>query len=268
VKINPVSSAQNATLKRIRALHQRSNRDKEGLFLLEGVKLLNEAYAKGVAVLDVVVSKSYWTEGMSDVEQSGINELHVVEDKVFKELMTTQTPSGIIAVAKTNHHALSECIKGDETLIVIGEAIQDPGNAGTLIRAAQAFGATGVVFTRGSVDAYNPKVVRGAMGALFSLPVVAGLDIGGAIAQLKQSKLRVVALEPSAGATVLSKAKLERPLAIVLGNEGNGLTNDARRAADELVAIPMDKSIESLNVAVCGSIVLYECARHFRTGGC
>jgi TrmH family RNA methyltransferase len=268
VKISPVSSAQNATLKRIRALHQRSARDKEGLFLLEGAKLLNEALAKGVSVLDVVVSKSFWTEGMPFVDQSNIAEMHVVEDKIFKELMTTNTPSGIIAVARTQQHTLSDSIKNGETLVVVGEAIQDPGNAGTLIRASAAFGASAVVLTRGSVDAYNPKVVRAAMGALFHLPVIVGLDTGTVLSQLKQSGFRVLALDPGARDRPLATASFKRPLAVVLGNEGNGLSAEAMKAADDLVAIKMSDTTESLNVAVCGSIVLYECARQFGSLGC
>jgi TrmH family RNA methyltransferase len=267
VKISPVSSAQNATLKRIRALHQRSARDKEGLFLLEGTKLLNEALAKGVAVLDVVVSKSFWTEGMPYVDQGNISEMHVVEDKLFKELMTTNTPSGIIAVAKTQQHVLSSSLKGGETLIVVGESIQDPGNAGTLIRASAAFGASAVVLTRGSVDAYNPKVVRAAMGALFHLPVVVGTDTGTVLSQLKQAGFRILALDPAAKRP-LATANFTRPLAVVLGNEGNGLSAEAMKGADELVAIEMSETTESLNVSVCGSIVLYECARQFASRGC
>jgi len=264
VKLTPVNSGQNATLKRIRALHQRSARDKEGLFLLEGAKLLNEAFAKGVAILDVVVSKSFWSAGLPQIDQGNIAELYVVEDRLFKELMTTQTPSGVLAVASTKPGQLEQCFKGEHSLIVVGEAIQDPGNAGTLIRAAMAFGATGVVLTRGSVDAYNPKVVRSAMGALFSLPVVTGLDLTAVIALLKQAGLEVVALDPDIQARSLSDINLHRPLAIILGNEGNGLSQEARSVADQLVAIPMSEGAESLNVAVCGSIVLYECARHFK----
>jgi TrmH family RNA methyltransferase len=264
MKVTPVTSAQNPSLKRIRLLHERAGREKEGLFLLEGAKVLNEAFARGITIHDVVVSKNFWTEGMPNVDQAHLNSMSVVDDKLFKELMTTQSPSGVIAVGTARQYSFADCLKGEETLVVVGEAIQDPGNAGTLIRAALAFGASGVVLTKGSVDAYNPKVVRSAMGALFALPVVTGVEAGTVAAQLKSANVRVLALEPSTGKR-LCDTNLRGSVAVVLGNEGNGLSQDALNLADELVTIPMTETTESLNVAVCGAIVLYECAQQRRS---
>jgi len=246
-------------LKQIRALHQRSARDKEGLFLIEGAKLLNEAFAKGVEVHDVVVSNSYWTQGMSQVNQDSLSNLNVVDDKLFKELVTTQSPCGVIAVGTSRRYNIDDCLRGETTLIAIGEAIQDPGNAGTLVRAALAFGCSGVVLTKGSVDAYNPKVVRSAMGALFSLPVVTGLELSTVVTLLRNHAVRVIGLEPTAK-TELESAQLNGAVAVLLGNEGNGLSADALKLADQLVTIPMTDTTESLNVAVCGAVVLYQCA--------
>jgi len=268
MKITPVTSAHNAALKRIRTLHERAGREKEGLFLLEGAKLLNEALARNITVHDVVVSQSFWTDGLPNVDQSGLSQsglssISVVEDKLFKDLMTTQSPSGVIAVGSARQFSFADCLRSEDSLVVVGESIQDPGNAGTLIRAALAFGASGVVLTKGSVDAYNPKVVRAAMGALFAVPIVAGIETAALAKQLKSANVRIIALEASAG-TRLGDANLRGNLAIVLGNEGNGLSQQALNLADELVNIPMTETTESLNVAVCGSIVLYQCAEQRR----
>lgn len=254
-----ITSAQNASLKRIRALHDRSAREKESLFLIEGPKLLNEALAKHVSVVDVVASKSFWLEGMPHLDQAQIETVSIVEDKLFKELMTTQTSCGVIAVARFRDTSLDECLQGARTLLVIGEGLQDPGNVGTLIRAALAFGASGLALIKGSVDPYNPKVVRSAMGALFALPVVLVDDLAELFRRLKEESIRIVALETHAEHS-LHATKLTGPIAILLGNEGNGLSTEARSFADELARIPISPASESLNVAVCGSIVLYQCA--------
>jgi TrmH family RNA methyltransferase len=259
MKIQPITSAQNAVLKRIRGLHQRSAREKEGLFLIEGAKVLNEAFAKDLPIHDVVVSKSFWTEGLPQLAQDRVAQLHIVEDKMFKELTTTQTPCGVVAVGSSKHSSLEDCLKDCQTLMVVADAIQDPGNVGTLIRAALAFGATGMVLGKGSVDVYNPKVVRSAMGALFSLPIVVGMEAKAAITRLKAKGVRVLALEASAAKRVDS-SDLTGAIAIVLGNEGGGLSPEVFLDADERISIPMSALVESLNVGVCGAIVLYQCA--------
>lgn len=261
MKAIPITSSSNSSLKRIRALHQRSVREKEGLFLIEGVKLLNEALEKGVQIQDVVVSESFGQEGLARIDdrQAGFGGVAIVSDRLFKDLATTHSPCGVVAVGSQRTCTLEQCLSGADPLLAIGESIQDPGNAGTLIRAALAFGCSGMVFSKGSVDVYSAKVVRAAMGALFSLPVVPAVELKSAIALIKARGLRILALEPTASNS-LDCADLSGPLAIVLGNEGHGLSADAHNLADELVTIPINEAAESLNVAVCGAIVLYQCS--------
>lgn len=259
MKITPVNSAQNPSLKQMRALHKREGREKQSLFLIEGPKLLNEAFAKGIDVRDVVASQKFFEQGLPNFDQTNVDVLHVADDKLFQDAVTTDTPCGIAAVGVVPKRRLEDCLKGNSTLVIIGEAIQDPGNAGTLMRAALALGATGIVLTKGSVDAFNPKVVRSAMGALFMLPVVTNIEITDVVQQLRFHNVRIVGLDMVADQS-LEHADLSGALAILLGNEGNGLTDEARHQSDELVKISMAAATESLNVAICGSIVLYQCS--------
>lgn len=259
MNIIPVNSSQNPSVKQLRALHQRAAREKQNLFLIEGPKLLNEAFAKGIEVRDVVASMAFYEEGLQHVDQSNLDSLHVADDRLFKEVITTQTSCGIVGIGVVPARTLEDCLRGAESLIVIGEAIQDPGNAGTLMRAALALGATGIVMTKGSVDAYSPKVVRSAMGALFLLPVVMGIELETVVLRLRAAGVRIVGLDMVADES-LETANLRGPLAIMLGNESNGLTKEARHHCDELVKISMSADTESLNVAICGSIALYQCS--------
>lgn len=260
MKIHSINSASNSILKRVRSLHERSSREKLGLFLLEGAKLLSEARQNDVALSDVIVSKSYLTSGFSAEDHLDFDEITVVDDKLFRELHTTATGCGIVAVAKMKSASLQDCFKGNQTLLAIAEAVQDPGNLGTMIRAALAFGATGLVATVGSVDAFNPKVVRSAMGASFSLPVITGITIEDLVGRLKEERIRIVGLETRANKPIW-EVDMTQALAFLFGNEGNGLTTRASQLADELVTIPMNGATESLNVAVSSAVVLFECAR-------
>ena len=260
MKITSISSASNSLLKKVRSLQQRSGREELGLFLLEGPKLLVEAKSKGVAVQDVIVSKSYWSTGFSANEDLNVEEITVVDDKLFRDLSTTSTPCGIISVGRIKTFSLEDCFKGTKTLIAVAEAVQDPGNLGTMIRAALAFGATGLVATAGSVDAFNPKVVRAAMGGLFGLPVVVGIKMEELVRRLKEENIRILALDPTAEKPFW-EIEMNQPLAFLFGNEGNGLSRQAAQLADELVSIPMTGDSESLNVAVSSGVVLFECAR-------
>jgi RNA methyltransferase, TrmH family len=260
MKINSISSASNSILKKVRSLQQRSGREEHGLFLLEGPKLLVEAQTKGVIVQDIIVSKTFLNSGFSSHEDLNIEEITVVDDKLFRDLCTTSTPCGIISVGKIKSHNLSDCFKGTRSLIAIAESVQDPGNLGTMIRAALAFGATGLVATAGSVDAFNPKVVRAAMGALFMLPVIVGIKTEELVKRLKEGNIRILGLDPRASKPFW-EVEMNQGLAFIFGNEGNGLTSQAAQLADELVTIPMAGEMESLNVAISSGVVLFECAR-------
>lgn len=256
MKLVPIESQTNALCQKVVSLHQRSKREKLGLFLLEGAKLLNEAFQKSIVLDAIIASKSFLAEGLPRVDQANFESIFIVDDKLFCKLNTTETSCGILAVARLKEHHLGELFDENRTLLVIGDAIQDPGNSGTMIRTALAFGATGIVFTKGSADPYNPKVVRSAMGALFSLPIVFDIEPIELVSQLRSQKTKLVGLEPSA-TKLLSQCDRRSPIAYAFGNEGNGLSKVLIEQADCLVQIPTAETTESLNVAVSLGIVLF-----------
>ncbi|SRR5579875_646137 len=256
MKISPITSETNQLLKRIRGLRQRSMREKTGLFLAEGAKLVAEAVSKGVRVKDVLVSQSFLKEGLGDSHAANIAAVSVVEDRLFAEVTTTEGPCGIVAVAEMPRWSPEQLFSGRAPLVVIADAIQDPGNLGTMIRTALAASASGLILTKGCVDPFNPKVVRSAAGSLFTLPHVGDLAIDHAIDLVKQHGLRVIACDPAA-ARMHWDVDLTTPVALAFGNEGQGFSPRVLARADESVAIPMGAASESLNVAVAAGIILF-----------
>ncbi|HEY9711885.1 MAG TPA: RNA methyltransferase, partial [Chroococcales cyanobacterium] len=219
MKVNAIKSASNTLLKRVRALHHRSHRDKLGQFILEGPKLVEEAFDKELDVKEVILSHSYWQDGIDrrlEERLTDINDVYVVEDKLFADLVTTATPCGVLALASKPRYKLSDCLKGDNTLLVIGEALQDPGNLGTIVRNCLAFGATGLVLTRGTVDPYNTKVVRSAMGALFGIPIVTDWEIGELLGELKEKQVKTVVLDAGAPRAIW-QISMMGPVAFIFG---------------------------------------------------
>ncbi len=256
MKINPITSADNQLLKKIRALSQRSGRERSGLFLLEGAKLVNEAFAKALRVRDVLVSQSFLKAGLGACQSANITAVSVVEDRLFKEVSGTECPEGILAVGEIPRHTLSDLTAGKTPLVLLAVGIQDPGNLGTMIRTAQAAGASCVVLTKGCVDPYNPKVVRAAAGALFTLPVVADLSPEDAIKSLQAKGIRIVACDPAAEAPYWGM-DMTGPLAIAVGNEGQGFSEAVLALADSTILVPMQNTCESINAAVTAGIVLF-----------
>jgi TrmH family RNA methyltransferase len=264
--VNSISSPSNALLKRIRGLHERKNREKSNAFLIEGAKGIAEAIAKNVRIRDLVVSESFWKQQGQAVVGHEIDVVTVVDDKLMRDISTQTTPAGILATAEMPRFAWDEVFEakdGQAPLVVIAHSIQDPGNLGTIFRTALAASATGVVCTRGTVDCFNPKVVRAASGALFAMPCVWDVSFEDAIAHMRERGVRVVAAEPTASETLFD-CDLRGPVAIVLGNEGQGFTAADLELVDQQVSIPMNPASESLNVAICGAIVLFNVVQQRR----
>ena len=265
MKILPIISSSNPLLKTIRLLHDRSGRTKTGLFLVEGTKPVEEAFAKGLSIKSVVVSQTYLKHAQARLSID-IDCLLVLEDKLFANLVTTTTPPGILAVAEIPKHTPEELFCSSKPLILIAEAIQDPGNMGTIIRSALASSASGIICTTGTVDPFNPKVVRSASGALFALPILFDLSFLEAVSLVKEHGLKLLACQPRA-LTSYWQTDLTGAIAIVMGNEGQGLSPEVQQVVDQDISIPMDTKSESLNVAVCASLILYEALRQRHTPG-
>lgn len=241
-----------------RALAKGTAKNCQTLFLIEGRKLVEEAYSKDLKLVHVLASQSFLQSLSSEKARAlaGIEELNVVEDRHFAQLCTTASACGIIALAlKPTFHLEEILITPRNQPLVIAEQIQDPGNLGAMIRTALAFGAKGLILSKGTVDHFSPKVVRASMGAIFTLPIFFDQNIEACLDKLKAEGVEVIALD----------AKSERPFwleqstlpaAYVFGNEGNGLSATVLRKADKILSIPISAQTESLNVAVAMGIVL------------
>lgn len=256
MKVIPITSDANPLLKQVRGLQQRNSREKSGLFLIEGQTVIGEALEAGIELKDVIMSQTYWQSagGAHDLD---FDRVSLVEDRLFAQLVTTDSSCGIVATA--NHLQWSQndlFTKGQVPLLLIAESIQDPGNLGTMMRTCLAADASAMIMTKGTVDPYNSKVVRSAAGALFNLPFVCGLSIDQAIGLAKNRGLQILACTQEAQ-TPYWEANLKQPTALVFGNEGQGFTTDTLSRCDQQISIPMSSRSESLNVAIATGIILF-----------
>jgi RNA methyltransferase, TrmH family len=245
-------------LSRVRALKTSKGRREQHRFGFEGTTLLDEALRSGVEIEELYVTQAAYdnTPSVRDLDDGGTSTF-VVDDRISANLSDVETPSGILAVAPARFRALDDLFVRDGTVLVLAD-LNDPGNAGTLLRAADAFGALGVVFGRAGVDPYHPKVVRAAMGALFRLGLALG-DPAGLASAASAGAFEVVGL--ATGATPLESASWPARSALVVGHERRGLGSWAE-ACDRLLSIRMTGPSESLNAAIAGSIALHEAIRN------
>lgn len=244
----------------IRDLHRARGRERRGLTLAEGVRLVEEAVgAKGTIESAVYSPSLEKTERgralLASLKESGID-LELVEDSELERLADTQHPQGIIAVVRAPRWTLAD-IKGKMGPVLVLDGVQDPGNTGTMLRTALGLGAAGIIALPGTVEVTNPKVLRGSMGAVFRLPWVE-LSADDFLAWVHKEK--VTLLVAAMDGDPISGMEIRLPAAIVLGNEGAGLS-PAVRAAGRAVSIPISRGTESLNVAVAAGILLYEVTR-------
>lgn len=259
-----ITSTKNPLVKRIRSLADRTNRDAEGRMAIEGVRLVEEALAAGVRAElllydpDAQRENSRIKDLLESASAQGIRTIEAASH-VIEAASEVETPQGVIAVLEIPRHDLGRVLETHDLLLVVVDRIQDPGNLGTIIRVADAAGASAVTVTRGTVDPQNPKTVRATMGSLFHLPVVE-VDAASLAAELKRRGVRIVVADQH-GALEYTSVSLRRPLALVLGNEATGADPLWREAAEAVVRIPIYGRAESLNVAIAGALLLYEARR-------
>ncbi|MFZ0324014.1 MAG: RNA methyltransferase [Actinomycetes bacterium] len=262
-----------AVVNAARRLTKRSFRQVDGRFLVEGPQAVREALARatgyGLAVHDVFVTAEAAGRHPELVEQSAALGLAVrrVGRDVMADLCQTVTPQGIVVVCDVLDVPLEPVLAAAPRLVALLAEVRDPGNAGSVLRAADAAGADAVVFSSGSVDAYNGKVVRASVGGLFHVPVVTDVDVAEGVQKLRAAGLQVLAADGS-GEIDLDEAersgRLTRPTAWVFGNEAWGLPQERRSAADAVIRIPIYGQAESLNLATAAALCLYASARSQR----
>jgi len=251
-----ISSRTNSRVKQLRAAFAGHARLSGGMVGIEGDHLLEEALRSGMVLKTVFVSEQ--REIPKAIPRS-IEVLRLTND-LFKSIVETQSPQGIAALLVPPIHKIEAMLQGTP-LILIAAGLQDPGNLGTLVRSAEAFGATGVLITPGSVSPWNQKALRASVGSIFRMPVVAATE--DEITALKSHDIKLIAAvgrEPS-GTVAAQEMNLTRPCALMIGNEGAGLSAEWMKLADEHVTIPCPGPVESLNAAVAGSLLLYEASR-------
>jgi TrmH family RNA methyltransferase len=257
--IQTISSASNPLLREVRRAIARGECTADGLCVAEGFHLLEEALRSGREVPTVLTSESLRETVDRQVRGLAGTRTVALPDALFQSIASTETSQGVIALVRPSEWSTDQVFRG-ASLVVVLDGLQDPGNAGAIVRAAEAFGATGVLFTKGTASPYHPKTLRASAGSLFRVPYVAGLDAALVRATLRQHRVAIYAAMPYTGTQKLAGATdFVRRCAIVAGSEGRGVSKELHGIAEE-VAIPTT-GVESLNSAVAASVLLYEARR-------
>lgn len=251
-------------VKAVRALSRRSVRRATGRFLAEGPQAVREAVRhRPGSVVDVYVTaeaaQRYAADIVEPARAAGLH-LHEVSEEVLAAMCDAQAPQGLAAVCRVEAVTLEDVLARRPRLLVLLTSVRDPGNAGTVIRGADAVGADAVLVSEASVDVHAPKVVRSTAGSLFHVPVVTGLEVAATADALRSAGVRLLAADGS-GERLLDDADLTGPHVWVMGNEAWGLPQEVLDLCDEVVRVPIHGHAESLNLAMAATICLYTSAR-------
>ncbi|HEY7390458.1 MAG TPA: RNA methyltransferase [Bryobacteraceae bacterium] len=254
-----ITSAANPLLKDVRRALARGGLTSEGLCVAETFHLLEEALRSDCEVKAVLAAESVRSAAEGHVRGLGRTKVLVAPDALLRAVSDTESSQGIIALVKPPEWRLEQLFRGSPLVLVLDE-LQDPGNCGTIVRAAEAFGASGVMFLKGTASPYNPKTLRASAGSLFRVPFLHGVDTALARAALKQNRIELYAGVPARdGVRSLMQVDLTGRCALIIGNEARGVGGDLRSAALD-VAIPT-VGVESLNAAIAAGVMLYEARR-------
>ena len=264
-RLRKVASRQNPLVKELRQAFARGEHTANGACAVEGLRLVEEVIRSGLRFRAVFFRQSALSVADRLLPQIAAQvETVLLPNEVFDSAVATETPQGVAALAKVKSFTLDDMLRPYQPLIVAMSGLQDPGNLGTILRSAEAFGASGVLVGEGTVSQFNTKAVRASAGSVFRLPVL-GMKLGEAIPRLREAGLRLVATS-SHGGTPADQANLAGPLALFIGNEGAGLPRELMSQMDETVVVAHPGQVESLNAAVAASILLYESARQRKAG--
>lgn len=281
-----ITSTSSSQVKHIVNLQKKSKlRKEEKQFVVEGIKMVSEAPKD--RLVKVYISETFKADNEEflkkmNYEAVGKDVLEIVSDNVFVRMSDTQTPQGIMAVVKMSDVCIEDMFEKDnytdskddgadkvedntvdakkQPLLLILENLQDPGNLGTIVRMAEGAGVTGIIMSSNTVDIYNPKTIRSTMGSLYRVPVIYVDDICKAVDECKEKGVKVYAAHLK-GTDNYNQKDYAQPTAFMIGNEGNGLSDKLTQKADELVRIPMQGKVESLNAAIACTILTYEAVR-------
>ena len=256
-----ITNTADPQVKAIARLGQRSRREDAGVFIVEGPQAVRELLTFAPdSVVDVFYTAAFAAKhgGILQLAERSPATVDEVSEKVLDVMADTMTPQGVIAVAQLLEHSLDDL--DDIRLVAICDEIRDPGNAGTVIRAADAAGADAVILTGASVDLHNPKLVRSSTGSIFHLPIIEHDDLADVVEWLQSRGVTVLAAAADGESIPDVQATLAVPTAWLFGNEAHGLDDNARALADRVVSVPIYGKAESLNLATAASVCLYASA--------
>lgn len=264
-RLRRVEGRHNGLIKRLRQAFSHAELTDEGDCAIEGVHIVEEAIRSGLRFRTILFRESAETLATRLLPQIGSHvETLLVPDKIFDSAVPSENPQGVAALVRLKEFSLDDLLERIElgpVVVVVG--LQDPGNLGTILRSAEAFGSAGVILGEATVSRFNSKVTRASAGSLFRLPVVSAKTAGGLeamAAQLREKGIRLIATSSHKGMP-LDQSALTSASAIFIGGEGAGLPKSLMTQMDETIAIPHSPRVESLNAGVAASVVLYEAAR-------
>lgn len=258
-----IISKSNSNVKFVSGLNEKKFRQKNNAFYLEGIKVVNELLDKAIDIMFIAYSKSILAssnggeELINRLENQAKVKVLEFDDKIFKYVTDTVNPQGVLAVLKIPEYSLEKEISNTKNNILILDKVQDQGNLGTIIRSANAFNIDLIICTQGTADVYSPKTLRSTMGGILNTKIIYIDDIN-ALKELKENGFKIVTTSLNTNNSSDTLDYLNNKYAFVVGNEANGVSKEVELLSDELVKIPMSDRIESLNVGVATSIILYE----------
>ena len=268
-----ITSTSNAKIKRLVSLRKkRRARDEEGVFLTEGLRMLQEV-PEG-ELLELYVTDRFYEKERTLVEAKSSKSqcrFELLSETVMEYVSDTQHPQGALCVAQQRKETgLDGILYGNKTgkstvcpMLLVLDNLQDPGNLGTVFRTGEAAGATGILLSRDCVDVYNPKVIRSTMGSIFRMPFWYAEDLTGAIQDMKAKGICTYAAHLE-GSCIYDEPDYRKPSAFFIGNEGNGLRDEVAGLADCFLKIPMAGEVESLNAAIAAAVLMFEAGRQRR----
>ncbi|MEG0332138.1 MAG: RNA methyltransferase [Clostridium sp.] len=249
-------SKDNKLVKKAQKLKQKKYRESENLFIAEGIRFVECAIENNSLEYILYSSKLYSTSGYERVLDSGLD-TYEIEESVLESICDTVNPQGVIGVCRKSLYEVEDALGN---LVAIIDGVQDPGNMGTIIRTCDAAGVSGIVILKGTVDIYNPKVLRSTMGSIFHMPIVHIDSLLSIKSRLDEKNYNILATSLEAKLS-LYDYDFSNNTAFILGNEANGVSSESFSLATDLIIIPMEGSAESLNVGVANGVIVYEALR-------
>ena len=261
-----ITSNSNAKVKQLITWQKkRKAREEDGIYIVEGLRMFVEAPQDKVR--EVYVSESFYKKKREELcLDAWGKKLEILSDSVYGHVSDTKTPQGVLVVMEQMQYSLEEVItekEGKASLLMVLDNLQDPGNLGTILRAGEAAGVTGVVMSSDCVDIYNPKVIRSTMGSIYRMPFIYVENLPTVVKMLGEKEIHTYAAHLK-GKRSYEEEDFTKGTAFLIGNEGNGLRDEVADAAEIYVKIPMCGEVESLNAAIAASVLMFEAARQRR----